>query len=200
MLMEANKVISKIASETNLLAMNASIEAAHAGDAGRGFSVVADEIHNLSESSSRQSKQIRDELQKIQNSIENVVVSSAEAKNSFQSVTKKIHETDQLVQQIKGAMEESEIGSHQITDALKMMNDSTSDVRVSSGNMSAGNQIILDQVKKLQLATEEIKSSMIEMTTSANQISGNGTTLSDISKAMQDSILKIGSQIDLFHV
>ena len=41
---------------------------------------------------------------------------------------------------------------------------------------------------------------MIEMTTSANQISGNGTTLSDISKAMQDSILKIGSQIDLFHV
>ena len=200
MLMEANKVISKIASETNLLAMNASIEAAHAGDAGRGFSVVADEIHNLSESSSRQSKQIRDELQRIQNSIENVVVSSAEAKNSFQSVTKKIHETDQLVQQIKGAMEESEIGSHQITDALKMMNDSTSDVRVSSGNMSAGNQIILDQVKKLQLATEEIKSSMIEMTTSANQISGNGTTLSDISKAMQDSILKIGSQIDLFHV
>ena len=200
MLMEANKVISKIASETNLLAMNASIEAAHAGDAGQGFSVVADEIHNLSESSSRQSKRIRDELQKIQDSIEKVVLSSAEAKNSFQSVTQKIRETDQLVQQIKGAMEESEIGSRQITEALKMMNDSTSDVRVSSGNMSAGNQGILNQVKKLQMATEEIKMSMSEMTSSANQISSNGKTLGDISETMQISIAKIGSQIDLFSV
>ncbi len=200
MLMEANKVIQKIASETNLLAMNASIEAAHAGDAGRGFSVVADEIHNLSESSSKQSKQIKDELAKIQKSIENVVQSSAEAKQAFQSVTSKIRETDQLVQQIKGAMEESEIGSRQITDALKMMNDSTSDVRDASGNMSAGNQGILDQVKKLQVATEEIKSSMGEMTTSANQINSNGHTLKEISETMQGSIAKIGSQIDLFNV
>jgi len=199
-LMEANKIISKIANETNLLAMNASIEAAHAGNAGRGFSVVADEIHVLSENSSTQSKKIKDELQKIQSSIEDVVKSSAEAKFAFQSVTQKIHETDQLVQQIKGAMEESEIGSRQITDALKMMNDSTSDVRTASKQMSDGNQGILDQVEKLQTATKEIKDSVAQMTTSANEINQNGQTLTDISKTMQDSISKIGSQIDLFNV
>jgi methyl-accepting chemotaxis protein len=200
MLMEANKVISKIASDTNLLAMNASIEAAHAGVAGQGFSVVADEIHVLSENSGAQSKRIRDELKKIQDSITDVVNSSAEAKSAFESVTNKIHETDQLVQQIKGAMEESEIGSRQITDALKMMNDSTSDVRNASREMSDGNQVILDQVEKLQAATEEIKESMTSMTSSANEISDNSQTLTDISKTMQESIAKIGTQIDLFKV
>lgn len=199
-LMEANKVISKIATETNLLAMNASIEAAHAGDAGRGFSVVADEIHVLSETSSKQSKRIRDELSNIQESIEAVVRSSAEAQNSFQSVTSQIHETDQLVQQIKAAMEESEIGSHQITDVLKMMNDSTSEVRKASGSMSQGNKDILNQIEHLQSATEDIKNSVTHMTTSANQINDNGQTLIEISHVMQDSIAKIGSQIDLFKV
>lgn len=200
MLVEANKVISKIATETNLLAMNASIEAAHAGIAGRGFSVVADEIHNLSENSSKQSKRIRDELAMIQNSIETVVKTSSQAKDSFHAVTTKIHETDQLVQQIKGAMEESEIGSRQITDALKMMNISTFDVRNASGDMSSENMGILNQVKKLQEATKDIKNSVANMTNSANQINDNGKTLTNISEKMQDSIARIGSQIDLFKV
>lgn len=200
MLMEANRTISKIASETNLLAMNASIEAAHAGDAGRGFSVVADEIHVLSETSSNQSKKIKNELEAIQESISEVVSSSSEAKKSFEAVTSKIHETDQLVQQIKAAMEESEIGSRQITDALKMMNDSTSEVRDASGTMSAGNTAILDQIQHLQTATVDIKESVNQMTTSANQISENGQTLTQISHTMQNSIAKIGSQIDLFKV
>ncbi|MBO6218636.1 MAG: methyl-accepting chemotaxis protein [Treponema sp.] len=199
-LFQANRTISKIASETNILAMNAAIEAAHAGEAGAGFSVVADEIRNLSETSAKQSKVIGAELKKIQESITTVVASSEEAKSAFNAVSANIQETDQLVRQISGAMEESETGSHQITDALKMMNDSTVEVRTSSQEMSAGNQTILEEVKVLQEATATIKESIERMYDGANQIVKNGSTLSDISNTMEESIQQIGSQIDLFKV
>ena len=199
-LIQANKTISKIANDTNILAMNAAIEAAHAGSAGAGFSVVADEIRTLSETSARQSKVIGAELKEIQDSITTVVASSEEVKSVFNSVSTNVQETNQLVRQIRGAMEESEVGSHQITDALRMMNDSTAEVRTSAHEMSEGNQTILDEVKVLQEATKAIKESIERMYEGASQIERNGSTLSDISGTMQDSIQQIGSQIDLFKV
>lgn len=199
-LLNANRTISKIAWETNLLAMNAAIEAAHAGSAGSGFSVVADEIQALSENSSIQSQSIAEEIQKIQDSIATVVQSSEEAKKAFNDVGDNIQQTDQLIQQIKSAMEESTHGSKQITDTLAMMKESASEVKNSSSEMSAGNKAILSEVQNLQEATVMIKESIQNMTGDAKQIDANGITLSKISGTMQDSIVKIGNQIDLFKV
>ncbi|MBR1639148.1 MAG: HAMP domain-containing protein [Treponema sp.] len=199
-LLEANAAIASIASKTNLLAMNAAIEAAHAGNAGKGFSVVADEIRKLSETSSAESKKIGEQLNNIETSISGVVDVSVQSSEAFKLVGTKIDETDEIVRQIKSAMEEQTEGSKQINQSLASMNDSASQVRQASREMSDGNKAILLEVEKLQSATTEMKQSMEEMKSGARKINETGSQLNEIASVMNESINLMGSQIDQFKV
>lgn len=197
-LQDANHAIASIASQTNLLAMNAAIEAAHAGEAGKGFAVVADEIRKLSETSSEQSKRIGAELHKIVETINGVVEASAKTSESFAQVSELIAATDELVRQIRSAMEEQQTGSKQILDSIKIMNDNTFEVKTASHEMKEGNQMILSEVQNLQNTTLVIKESMQEMSAGAKSMNQTSAALSEISTQVADSITKIGQEIDLF--
>ena len=199
-LQDANTTISNIANQTNLLAMNAAIEAAHAGEAGKGFSVVADEIRKLSESSSNQSKQIETELQKISDSITNVVQASLKSSRSFAQVKECINSTNQIVTEIQMSMNRQSEGGHKINEFIEELNKSSKKVLENSKQMIKENSDMENSVCVLEYATGKMKQSMEKMSADANKIDTSGNVLSELSEKISSLVNQIGEEIDSFEV
>ena len=199
-MVDANTIIQNIAEQTNLLAMNAAIEAAHAGDAGKGFSVVADEIRKLAETSAEQSTKIGNELNNIQNGISQVVEASMESEKSLQAVSGRIGTTGELVIQIRAAMEEQQSGSQQILESLKLMNNSTSEVRGAAQEMTNGGEQIMHDVQELQTSMENINNAVAEINSGTDVVNSSTEKLKEISEILNQAINNIGMDVNQFKV
>jgi len=199
-LIEASDIIQKIASQTNLLAMNAAIEAAHAGDSGRGFAVVADEIRKLAEDSSAQGKAISDVLGKLKDSIEFVAQSSEQAQKQFEQVYSLTGAVKNQELVIQNAMQEQSSGGSQVLDAIRSINDITVDVREGSTRMLAGIREVLGEMNHLADVTREINDSMNEMSAGTAQINSAVAETSSITQLNRESIGKLSDEIGRFRI
>jgi len=199
-LLEINLVMDNIASQTNLLSMNAAIEAAHAGEAGKGFAVVAGEIRKLAESSSRQSKTIGTVLKKIKDSIDKISKSTDGVLTKFVAIDSSVRTVAEQEDNIRRAMQEQGTGSRQLLQNAGNLNDITRQVKSGSEEMLNGSKEVIQESQNLEKITVELTGGMNEMASGVEQINIAVNHVNEISGKNREGIETLLREVSLFKV
>ena len=163
-------VIDNIAGQTNLLSMNAAIEAAHAGEAGKGFAVVAEEIRNLAEQTAENSQTISETLKSEVEKINFAGDMNRAAGQSFEEIVGDIRQVAEAMGEIVAAMNEQSVASSEILRSLQTIDDLSSQVTGASKEIDSSSESINTRLDAVSNASQDVRAQMTKVTDELGRI------------------------------
>ena len=197
-MMEVISLINVITSQSKMLSMNAAIEAAHAGDSGKGFSVVADEMRLLASSASENAKSIETTLNTNIQEIGNLMSVNAKTGEAFDRIESEVTELADALTEISHAMAELADGTHEILTAVENMRNISAEVQAGSIEMTRGSNVVTKSITNVVDISQEVGNAITEINTGTDQINIAMNTLNDRVRGVIDNIADIRSEVNKF--
>ena len=193
-------VIQSVAAQTSLLAMNAAIEAAHAGKYGAGFAVVAEEIRKLSEASGESSKRISGVLKDVVSSIEKAAVSGEDTRKAFININREVGGVSEALDEISGSMNELAAGGQQILEAMTSLRGYASRVQDGGSAMADASTGLENAFLSVERVTADVLSGIAGISNGVSEIVEAVTVVSRISGRLSVEAEKLDSEVERFNL
>ena len=191
-------VIEDISSQTNLLSMNAAIEAAHAGEFGKGFAVVSDEIRKLAEASSLNSREIGSSLNEIIENIREATESSDVTLSTFTKTVSEVEDLFKSMNEISQSMVELKSGGDQILSAMSSLQTMSLEVRQDSSSMTEQSQTVTHAVENVQAIAGSVNKGINSVTEGVGTIGQAIEKIQHMTDTIGSVAERIGTELNFF--